>query len=536
MPIGKYLINYQEVDLHYNNKIQITDDWFFDQLKPSLNINDFENFFHKNITVEDLLKDATSYSKSMFFRDPKLKFYDCTLAYITGVIHAIVELYNKFGRFMYGYEKESLIKDIKILAKDGCSNQTKDALQKLPNFKTFKAVMNVYKMDENCHGVPPYMGIDGYFKFVIEDEKEGMKALKTDWRSFKLWMLYRRLEKQGKIPVYKDKEIEDALWFDRFRSDWVYDDLDKVKTITPMDENVARNIARGIGYHNSILLAFHVHGVFETATKHCVPESLKGKVPKRVLTELFRNGLQLDAYIRNTIRLITDSYEKPTWWDMRHFRIPTTWHDWILIEWLFQKMKTSFRSMVKTRFYYIHAIKVEYTYFSKLDEIQPEDLTSGIKTSPFTAFMNSEARIRKIRMEENIELPVAPFKETENVKQIKRSFDFIEEGEAMDNCVAGYIDSAIDEECYIYHVYGKDYTHGTMEVNNDGEIVQLYGPHNENPSTEVIYAIAEWLGINGLTVPEVIMDWRSNMKKDQRTHFDDVYNVNKMHYEDKVKA
>ena len=34
MPMGKYLMNYQEVDLHYNNKIQITDDWFFDQLKP----------------------------------------------------------------------------------------------------------------------------------------------------------------------------------------------------------------------------------------------------------------------------------------------------------------------------------------------------------------------------------------------------------------------------------------------------------------------------------------------------------------------
>ena len=184
-------------------------------------------------------------------------------------------------------------------------------------------------------------------------------------------------------------------------------------------------------------------------------------------------------------------------------------------------MKTSFRSMVKTRFYYIHAIKVKYTYFSKLDEIQPEDLTSGIKTSPSTAFMNSKARIRKIRMDQNTELPVAPFKETDSVRQIKRSFDFIEEGEAMDNCVAGYIDSAMDEECYIYHVYGKDYTHGTMEVNSEGEVVQLYGPHNETPSTEVMYAMAEWLNTNFKeSTGSKIMDWVfDELNEDERKEF-----------------
>ena len=29
MPMGKYLMNYQEVDLHYNNKIQITQSFLF---------------------------------------------------------------------------------------------------------------------------------------------------------------------------------------------------------------------------------------------------------------------------------------------------------------------------------------------------------------------------------------------------------------------------------------------------------------------------------------------------------------------------
>lgn len=522
MPTSKYIINYQEVDLHYDNKIEITDDWFYNQLSPCLNINDFENFFHKGITVEDLIKEFRSYNiMSMFFKSPGMKFYNCELRPIVDSIHAIVGLYNKFGRLIYGYEKELLIKDIKILTKVGYSDQTEDALQKLPSFNTFKTVMEIYKMDEKSFNVPSYMGIDRYFKFVIEDEKEGEKALLKNWRNFKLWMLYRRLEKQGKIPVYKDKVIENALWFDKSRSDWLCDSLDKVKTITPMDENIARNIANRIGCHSSVLLAFHIHGVFETVTKYCVPESLKGKVPKRVLTELFKNGLKLDDYIRNTIRLITDSYEKPTWWDIRHFRIPTTWSEWILVEWLLQKMKTSFRSMIKTRFYYIHAIKVEYTYFSKLDEIQPEDLTSGIKTSPSTAFTNSKVRIRKFRMEENTELPVAPFKETEGVKQIKYSFDFVEEGEAMDNCVAGYIDSAMDEECYIYHVYGKDHTHGTMEVNSEGEVVQLYGPHNETPSVEVMYAMAEWLNTNFKeSTGSKIMDWVfDELNEDERKEF-----------------
>ena len=518
---SKYLLNYQEVVLQDDDKIQINNDWFFKELSNCLNINDFENFFSKDITLYDLLKNVSSYARDMFFTSPAMDLYNSGLGYIVGIIRAIVGMYNKFGRLIYGYEKELFVKDIKILARDGCSNPTEDALQKLPNFKIFRTIMDIYRLDTTLHKIGP-MGIDKYFMFVIEDEKEGIEALNNGWRNFKLWKFYRKLKKQGKIPVYKDIDIENNLWFNRFRSDWwEYDKLDKVKTITPMDENIARNIANGIGWRNSILLAFHVNGVFETVTTYCVPDRLKGKVPKRVLNELFRNGWKLDAYVRNTIRSITDDYKKPTWWDMRHYIIPTTWHDWILVEWLFQKMKTSFRSMVKTRFYYIHAIKVEYTYFSRLDEIQPEDLTSGIKTSPSTAFMNSKERIKKIRMKENKELPIAPFKETESVQQIKYSFDFREEGEAMDNCVAGYVDSALDEECYIYHVYGKDYTHGTMEVNPEGEVVQFYGPHNEDPSAEVMYAMAEWLNVNFKeSIKSKIMDWFfEDMNEDERKEF-----------------
>jgi hypothetical protein len=191
--------------------------------------------------------------------------------------------------------------------------------------------------------------------------------------------------------------------------------------------------------------------------------------------------------------------------------------------------------MFKKRIKYLHGVEQKYTYFSIIDEIQPEDLVNGVNTKPDVAFAHSKERINTMLAKKNEELPLCLFKETQAVKQLKDTRSFIEEGKAMDNCVAGYIESAKDEHCFIYHIDFHN-QHGTMEIDKEGDVIQLYGPYNDDPKPDVMYAVAEWLGINGLTVPEVIMDWRSNMKKDQRTHFDDVYNVNKMHYEDKVKV
>ena len=126
-------------------------------------------------------------------------------------------------------------------------------------------------------------------------------------------------------------------------------------------------------------------------------------------------------------------------------------------------------------------------------------------------------------MEENIELPISPFKETERVKQLKYSFDFIEEGKFMHNCVSGYVNSAKDKRCFIYHVESNN-QHGTMEINKYGEILQLYGPYNDEPKTEVMYAVAEWLRINNLKVSEIIKEWRNTMSGEEKIHFDDIYN------------
>lgn len=521
----KQLLDYSEENLIYDGNSQINNDWFLGQLKSFLRVEDYNNFVHKNITIKDLDEDTLFVEKFMLLNSSPSKIYSQT-GYFTSAIHAIIGLYNKFGKLLYDYKKCFLLRDIQILIKDIPVDEMEDTIQKLPSLFAYEYAIFTYVMDENRNGfgIPRYMGIEGYFQFVIEDEKEGKKALENGWRNFKLWKLYRRLEVQGKLPVYKDKEVEENLWYAKKRPGWLYKDLDNVETISPMDETIAKNITNGVGGGSSILLAFHVYGVFEATTRFCVFDGLRGKVPKRVLSELFRNGLCLEEYIRNTIRSITEGYDKPSWWDLRYYNIPTVWEDWVLVEWLFQKLKTSFKAMIKPRVYYIHGIRAEYTYFGRLDEIKLEDLTNGIKTSPSVAFRHSEARLRKVIMEENIELPISPFKDTENVKQLQQSFDFIEEGKFMHNCIAEYIGSARKEHCYIYHIESNN-QHGTMEVDKEGNVVQLYGMDNDDPMPDVMYAVAEWLRINNLEIPEIVEDWRDSMEDSQIAYFDDVYSL-----------
>ena len=512
------------------NEGKITNDWFLEQIRSSVNEDDFENFIHKDITIENLCKGSKYIAKSILQNSSSITTtdgnLDLDLEYATSCIHAIVELYNKFGKCLYEYNKDFLLRDIQILTEELNYDQIEDTIQELPSFNAYATVMRIYKMDSKDFHI--FMEIDNYFHFIIEDEDEGIKALEHKWRNFKLWKLYRRLEKQGKIPVYKDAEIEKYLWIAKSDSDWFYTYLDKVKSITPLDETIARNISHGYGSGSGILLSFHTRGVFTTATIFYVPENLqKGNVPKRVLTELFKNGLQLNTYIRHIMQGITKNYpNKPYWWyrDTRAFNIPVVWHDYVMVEWMLQKLKTSFTAMVKPRIYYMHGIKTQYTYFSKLDEIQPEDLVNGINTKPDVAFAHSAERIRKARMEEEIMLPVAPFKETESVKQLKYSANFIEEGRFMHNCIAEYIDSARKEHCYIYHIESNN-QYGTMEVDKEGNVVQLYGMDNDDPTPDVMYAVAEWLRINNLKIPEIVEEWRDSMEDSQIAYFDDVYSL-----------
>ena len=506
---------------------------FLNALGKRLKQNDFENFKMKKIYISDLFYQSINVRPVI----PKIVFAhedeDISLEFFVDVISA---LYHNFGRHMYGVPKHIFIRYIIAITSSlpGPKEEILRLLNQVTDFDSFKFAAKIFQNGINdfvMWGLPT-KNFNVLLKFLVEYDKEGRKALELGWRNFPLWKLNRRLKQQKKLPIYKDGKLENFLWGDYH---YIIDDnqsINSIKSLTPIDTEIAWNNIKGDG-GSSILFEFHKNGVFKTVNEKYVPENLRGKVPKRVLSELFRRGIHLRNYYKFELAKILD-YSKFTP-AIEFAKIPTTWHDWILMEWLFQKMRVSSNAMFKKRTKYLHGVEQKYTYFSIIDEIQPEDLVNGINTKPDVAFAHSKERIKAKLAKENEELPLCLFKETQAVKQLKDTRSFIEEGKAMDNCVAGYIESAKKEHCFIYHIDFHN-QHGTMEVDKEGDIIQLYGPYNDDPKPDVMYAVAEWLRINGLTVPEVIMDWRSNMKKDQRTHFDEVYNVNKMHYEDKVKA
>ena len=162
----KSLSDYQEKDFLDNGKVKITNDWFTDQVRSYINEEDFENFLHKSITVEDLTEDIEYVMKNMILKSfETIRLYN-QLDFIIDSIHTIVALYNKFGKSMYEYEKKLLVEDIKVLVKDLKSDKIEDTIQKLPSFYAFEASMYARRMD-NTYRLIEYISIYKYFQFII---------------------------------------------------------------------------------------------------------------------------------------------------------------------------------------------------------------------------------------------------------------------------------------------------------------------------------------------------------------------------------
>ena len=123
----------------------------------------------------------------------------------------------------------------------------------------------------------------------------------------------------------------------------------------------------------------------------------------------------------------------------------------------------------------------------------------------------------------NVNLPVAPFKDTEHVKQLKESISLVEEGDLMDNCVSGYVKSCVDGVSFIYHLNGYSGNLGTMEVDND-KILQLYGPHNQFPEKDVMDVVAKWMKLNCIQMSREIESILSHMKKNDVKTWYSIYN------------
>ena len=525
---------------------------FFRALNTRLNPEDFSNFKSKNIFLSDLMMGSlntrvtengslennllSSLMMGTFEEDLASRVL-ATMRDETPIsefyVDVISTMYHNYGNHLYGIPKHVFIGYIGVLT-ESKTKELLSILNQVTDFESFKIAVKIFKKTKPFLSLFRCDNFGVILKFLIEDKNEGKKALEAGWRNFDLWKLHRRLEAEGKLPIYKNKDLEDFLWIG-FSSRTEDPSINNIKSLTPLNEEIALKNVKGDG-GAFILFEFHKDGIFETINDKYVPENLKGKVPKNILSKLFIEGKSLTTYYRYKLAVLGyQSKKNAANFDVEFARIPTTWNEWILVEWLFQKIKVSHKAMFKKRTKYLHGMEQKYTYFSIIDEIQPEDLVNGINTKPDVAFAHSKERINAKLIKENKELPVCAFKETRSVKQLKDTRAFIEEGKAMANCVAGYIESAMREHCFIYHINFHN-QHGTMEINEDGDVVQLYGPGNDDPKPDVMYAVAEWLGINNLNVSEEIMDLRSDMKKDERTHFDEVYNINKMHYEDMVKA
>ena len=131
------------------NEGKITNDLFLEQIRSSVNEDDFENFLHKDITIENLCKGSKHIAKSMLQNSFSATTTDSNLdlEYDISCIHVIIGLYNKFGKCLYEYNKDFLLRDIQILAEDLNYDQIKDTIQELPSFNAYATVMRIYKMD-----------------------------------------------------------------------------------------------------------------------------------------------------------------------------------------------------------------------------------------------------------------------------------------------------------------------------------------------------------------------------------------------------
>ena len=493
-------------------------------LKLSLTDEDYENLKSKGLKLSDFygvnVYEDRDNVFDVIFQKPLLG----------GLVHDIKKiipyLYKKFGKEVYGKDKTWFLIAIKILGAFYVlpmnMGKLDSALEEIETLDDFERLLRICK-----NNYKRILSLEVAVKFAMAEG--GEEATYKGWSDYSLWCLHKRLESEGKIPIYKDESLERALWT-QVRDPGVSaigamfipialtsngHNYDNIKSITPLNEDIAKRV---VAVHYDALFTIHELGPIK-AMRLFTPYRLSAKVPKRVLNKMFLEGKTFIKCIRELLSANNAAYEDK----FKRFDIPSTWDDWILVEWLLKKIKDSPKAMFKTRHYFIHGAMKKYCYWNILDEIQPEDLVNGINTKPDVAFAHSKERFREVCLMKNVNLPVAPFKDTENVKQLKESISLVEEGDLMDNCVSGYVKSCVDGVSFIYHINGESGNLGTMEVDND-KILQLYGPHNQFPEKDVMDVVAKWMKLNCIQMSREIESILSHMKKNDVKTWYSIYN------------
>lgn len=137
-----------------------------------------------------------------------------------------------------------------------------------------------------------------------------------------------------------------------------------------------------------------------------------------------------------------------------------------------------------------HGEKLSYTYLSKLDEVEPEDLNNGLKSSVNKVFENAAERAAKGKLEYMRQQTKALIKDpdwwpgdTENWKLLRSGADLLKEGEELAHCVATYAGYVKRKESIIVSLKADDGQRSTLEIDPKTLMPgQHYGYVNSKPA------------------------------------------------------
>lgn len=234
-------------------------------------------------------------------------------------------------------------------------------------------------------------------------------------------------------------------------------------------------------------------GAIDAVRKYTGIKDLPKKVAGSIFADIINNHMNSSGALRKATGISKET--------VRY--LPCNWSSWALFQWLAKKCKNA--AMVKDHIVYGPAGRhVSFTYMDKLDELQVEDLVNGVNTKPDTAFERAARRFEekaRLDMGENMKFSPAPFKTAKGIHQLMDSDSLKEEGSRMHNCVSGYAGACLRNVTYIFHVNVEN-DDATMEVTAERRMLQLYAPHNSEPSESVRKLAFKWAKANAIDVTD----------------------------------
>lgn len=92
--------------------------------------------------------------------------------------------------------------------------------------------------------------------------------------------------------------------------------------------------------------------------------------------------------------------------------------------------------------------------------------------------------VKGLDPKQKTKVPPIPLPEEKGISFLSTVKDVADEGKNMNHCIASYIRSAVNGDCYLFHCE-KDKEHASVSISPNGEVDQSYGPYNsKNKASE----------------------------------------------------